>query len=118
MSTGCHGSQTCLRCASLLRMPSTHSSPPSRRALPSRLTGPTDTRTSSQVVLRTYACPPKTSVTFHIILGGGHAWPGRTFSQSISKITGFTTFQINATTTMWSFFQRFRLWRIPPCPAI
>ena len=31
------------------------------------------------------------------------------FSQSISKITGFTTFQINATTTMWSFFQRFRL---------
>ena len=70
---------------------------------------PTDTRLSSQVVLRTYACPPKTSVTFYIILGGGHAWPGSTFSQSISKITGFTTFQINATTTMWSFFQRFRL---------
>jgi len=64
---------------------------------------------SSQVILRTYACPPKTSVTFYIIVGGGHAWPGSTFSQSISKITGFTTFQINATTTMWSFFQRFRL---------
>lgn len=70
---------------------------------------PTDTRWSSQVILRTYACPPKTSVTFYIILGGGHAWPGSTISQSISKITGFTTFQINATTTMWSFFQRFRL---------
>jgi polyhydroxybutyrate depolymerase len=69
----------------------------------------TDTRLSSQVILRTYACPPKTSVTFYIIVGGGHAWPGSTFSQSISKITGFTTFQINATTTMWSFFQRFRL---------
>jgi polyhydroxybutyrate depolymerase len=71
--------------------------------------GPTDTRSSSQVILRAYACPPKTSVTFYIILGGGHAWPGSTFSQSISKITGFTTFQINATATMWSFFQRFRL---------
>jgi polyhydroxybutyrate depolymerase len=70
---------------------------------------PTDTRTSSQVILRTYACHPKTRVTFYITLGGGHTWPGSTFSQSISKITGFSTFQINATTTMWSFFQRFRL---------
>ena len=39
MSTGCHGSQTRLRCASLLRMPTTHSSPLRRRALPSLLTG-------------------------------------------------------------------------------
>ena len=55
------------------------------------------------------AAHPRRGVTFYIILGGGHACPGSTFSQSISKITGFTTFQINATTTMWSFFQRFRL---------
>jgi polyhydroxybutyrate depolymerase len=69
----------------------------------------TDTRVSSQVIRRSYVCPPKTSVVFYIIIGGGHAWPGSKVSQSISKLTGFTTFQINATTTMWSFFQRFRL---------
>jgi polyhydroxybutyrate depolymerase len=69
----------------------------------------TDTRLSSQVIRRTYACPPKTSVVFYIVIGGGHAWPGSKVSQSISKLTGFTTFQISATTTMWSFFQRFQL---------
>jgi polyhydroxybutyrate depolymerase len=69
----------------------------------------TDTRVASQVILRTYRCPPGTAVRFYIILGGGHAWPGSTFSQSISSITGFTTFQINATNQIWAFFQRFRL---------
>jgi polyhydroxybutyrate depolymerase len=69
----------------------------------------TDTRIASQVILRTYRCPTTTSVAFYIILGGGHAWPGSQVSQSISKITGFTTFQINATDKMWSFFQRFQL---------
>jgi polyhydroxybutyrate depolymerase len=69
----------------------------------------TDTRLSSQVIRRSYVCPPMTSVVFYIIIGGGHAWPGSKVSQSISKLTGFTTFQINATTTMWSFFQRFQL---------
>src|SRR5450755_1853622 len=39
MSTGCHDSQTHLRCASLLRMPTTRSSVLRRRALPSLLTG-------------------------------------------------------------------------------
>jgi polyhydroxybutyrate depolymerase len=48
-------------------------------------------------------------VVFYIILGGGHAWPGSAFSRSISAITGFTTFQVDATTTMWSFFKRFAL---------
>jgi polyhydroxybutyrate depolymerase len=69
----------------------------------------TDRKVSSQVILRTYKCPATTSVEFYIILGGGHAWPGSKVSQSISKITGFTTFQINATNKMWSFFQKFQL---------
>jgi polyhydroxybutyrate depolymerase len=68
-----------------------------------------DTRVSSQVVLRTYQCPSGTDVEFTIILGGGHSWPGSAFSRSISSITGFTTFQINATDTIWAFFRRFRL---------
>ncbi|MGA3147632.1 MAG: PHB depolymerase family esterase [Acidimicrobiales bacterium] len=69
----------------------------------------TDARTSSQIILRTYRCPAGTGVQFYIIIGGGHAWPGSRFSQEISSLTGFTTFQINATDVIWAFFQRFRL---------
>jgi polyhydroxybutyrate depolymerase len=69
----------------------------------------TDTRISSQVIRRTYRCPPGTDVEFFIILGGGHAWPGSRFSQQISSLTGFTTFQIDATDQSWAFFRRFRL---------
>ncbi len=68
-----------------------------------------DTRVASEVILRSYPCPAGTDVRFYIILGGGHSWPGSTFSRSISSITGFTTFQINATDAMWAFFERFRL---------
>ena len=68
-----------------------------------------DIRLASQIILRSYACPAGASVRFYIILGGGHAWPGSTFSQAISSVTGFTTFQINATDLMWAFFQQFRL---------
>ncbi len=42
-------------------------------------------------------------------VGGGHAWPGSKFSQQISSLTGYTTFEINATDQIWAFFQRFRL---------
>jgi polyhydroxybutyrate depolymerase len=69
----------------------------------------TNTRISSQVILRTYRCPAKTAVQFYIVIGGGHAWPGSAFSKSISNFTGFTTFQINATDRIWAFFQRFQL---------
>lgn len=69
----------------------------------------TDTKLSSQVILRTYRCPAGTDIEFYIVLGGGHAWPGSAFSRSITSLTGFTTFQINATDVMWSFFERYRL---------
>jgi polyhydroxybutyrate depolymerase len=69
----------------------------------------TDTKVGSQVILRTYRCPPGTAVEFYIILGGGHSWPGSQFSRSITSITGFTTFEINATEQNWLFFRRFQL---------
>lgn len=69
----------------------------------------TDTRVSSQVIRRTYPCPAGTAVEFYIIVGGGHAWPGSAVSRAITSVTGFTTFQINATDQIWAFFQRFRL---------
>ena len=68
-----------------------------------------DTKLSSQVILRTYRCPAGTDVEFYIILGGGHAWPGSTISRALTGVTGFTTFQINATDVIWSFFHRFQL---------
>ncbi len=71
--------------------------------------GPTDVKLTSQVVRRSYRCPTGTAVEFYIVLGGGHAWPGSAVSRAISGLTGFTTFQIDATTTIWSFFRRFQL---------
>ncbi len=70
---------------------------------------PADVMIASQVIRRSYGCPAGTGVEFYIVLGGGHAWPGSAVSRAISGLTGYTTFEINATTTIWSFFQRFRL---------
>jgi len=72
--------------------------------------GPPTRGWDSQVVQRTYRCPPGAGVVFYIILGGGHAWPGSAFSRSNQAPSpAFTTFQVDATTTMWSFFKRFAL---------
>ena len=70
---------------------------------------PSDTRVAGEVILRSYGCPTGTDVAFYIILGGGHSWPGSAFSRSISSLTGHTTFEIDATRTIWTFFERFRL---------
>ena len=70
---------------------------------------PVDTRVSSDVIHRVYKCPPGTAVEFYIVIGAGHAWPGSKFSQEIAAVTGPTTFQINATTIIWAFFERFQL---------
>jgi polyhydroxybutyrate depolymerase len=70
---------------------------------------PTDTRISSEVIHRVYSCPAGTAVEFYIVLGGGHAWPGSAFSQSIAKFVGYTTMQIDASKLDWAFFKRFAL---------
>jgi polyhydroxybutyrate depolymerase len=69
----------------------------------------TDTRISSEVIHRTYRCPSGVGVSFYIIIGGGHAWPGSAFSKELTGITGYTTFQINATDLIWAFFRQYRL---------
>ena len=69
----------------------------------------TDTTLGTQVILRTYPCPSRTGVDFYIVLGGGHAWPGSAFSRSITSVTGFTTFQVDATLRIWDFFRHFQL---------
>ena len=72
-------------------------------------TGQLGSAIASEIILRTYPCPKGTAVEFYIVIGGGHSWPGSRFSQSISSITGRTTFQIDATRSIWAFFQRFQL---------
>jgi polyhydroxybutyrate depolymerase len=64
-----------------------------------------DTKVSAHVILRTYRCPRGAAVGFYIVLGGGHAWPGSEFS----AINGPSTFEINATDLIWTFFRRHRL---------
>ena len=68
-----------------------------------------DTDVANQVVLHNYRCPAGIDVQFYSIVGGGHSWPGSLSSASESATDGPTTFQINATSLMWSFFQRFQL---------
>jgi len=65
----------------------------------------TRTRIASQVTLLSWSCPHHANVELFRIQGGGHAWPGSTESAEISKVIGYTTFQISADAEMWSFFQ-------------
>jgi polyhydroxybutyrate depolymerase len=62
----------------------------------------TDTQLSSEVTRRTWSgCAPGSAAVFYIIKGGGHTWPG---SISIAGL-GPTTKQIDASATIWKFFQ-------------
>ena len=49
-------------------------------------------------------CPSNGQVDLYRINGGGHAWPGSTFSQSIEPIIGHTTMTVDATDLIWQFF--------------
>jgi polyhydroxybutyrate depolymerase len=50
-------------------------------------------------------CNQNTEVPFYTIHGGGHAWPG---GGALPKaVVGHTTQDIDATRTMWTFFQQY-----------
>jgi polyhydroxybutyrate depolymerase len=49
-------------------------------------------------------CPSNGQVDLYRVNGGGHAWPGSAFSQSIEPIIGHTTMTIDATDLIWQFF--------------
>nr|AIA92428.1 CAZy families CE1 protein [uncultured Frankia sp.] len=68
-----------------------------------------DEKVSDEVIHRVYDCPAASPVEFYIVVGGGHSWPGSSFSRAIGNIVGPTTFDIDATKLIWAFFQRFRL---------
>ena len=66
---------------------------------------PKDDPAGPSITRRTYSCPDGTAVEFYIVDGGGHAWPGSEFSQSIANIVGPTTMDLDATATAWEFFR-------------
>ena len=52
-------------------------------------------------------CEEGIEVQFYKVIGGGHSWPG---GQKLPKfIVGFTTEEINASSLMWEFFQKYKL---------
>jgi polyhydroxybutyrate depolymerase len=62
----------------------------------------TDTPIGTDVRQRTWAgCQPGGEVVFYIVDGGGHTWPGSIPIDSLGK----TTTQIDASATIWDFFQ-------------
>jgi polyhydroxybutyrate depolymerase len=66
---------------------------------------PAVTAVARGVTLLRYACPKNATVELYRITGGGHAWPGSTFTASISSAVGFTTMAIDADAIMWHFFE-------------
>lgn len=69
---------------------------------------PTQIPTNGEVSgVRYSGCRQEADVVFYSIEGGGHSWPG---GQPLPEwIVGHTTMDIEATRTMWEFFQEFSL---------
>lgn len=64
---------------------------------------PTDDDVTAEVLHRMWDCPEGAEVEMYIVDGGGHAWPGSELSKALVAITGYTTFDIDATELVWSF---------------
>ncbi|MEI8050927.1 MAG: PHB depolymerase family esterase [Actinomycetes bacterium] len=60
---------------------------------------------AKKVTLIRYSCPRNAAVELYRVNGGGHSWPGSTFTRSIASVVGTTTMAINADQIMWAFFQ-------------
>lgn len=69
---------------------------------------PVETPVSSQVTRRHYtSCANTASVVLYTIDGGGHTWPG---GMPLPEwFLGSTTYQIDASTLIWEFFEEHRL---------
>lgn len=70
---------------------------------------PTDEDLTDTVIERTWACPADADVEFVIVEGGGHSWPGSTFSEAAERFIGPTDMSIDANDLIWDFFSRFAL---------
>jgi polyhydroxybutyrate depolymerase len=55
--------------------------------------------------LVSYDCPAGAEVEFYILEGAGHTWPGSEFHVTMESVVGPTIMSIDATETMWAFFE-------------
>lgn len=67
---------------------------------------PKEKSIASDVTLIRFDCPRRGETELYRVEGGGHTWPGSEFSKSTEKLTGPTTFSINADEVMWDFFRK------------
>ena len=65
---------------------------------------PTAVALTSDVTSLRFPCPAGAEVILDRVTGGGHSWPGSTFSQTIVGVVGKTTMTISADALMWQFF--------------
>lgn len=66
---------------------------------------PVQRKVAADVTLTAYQCPADGTVELYSVLGGGHTWPGHASIVSPTPLVGSTTNSIDATATMWDFFQ-------------
>lgn len=64
-------------------------------------TAPKETRSATLVVKSYGGCRDGSAVTYYIIEGGGHAWPG---GNRLSRMLDVPGQAVNATDVMWRFF--------------
>ena len=70
---------------------------------------PVDSEVTPTISERTWDCPADAPVEFLVVDGGGHSWPGSEFGKAAESIVGPTDMSLDATATIWQFFQRFAL---------
>jgi polyhydroxybutyrate depolymerase len=67
---------------------------------------PAETDIAPSVRLVDYDCPAGGDTQLYIVEGGGHTWPGSRFLAGATDLVGVTTFEIDANTLIWGFFQQ------------
>lgn len=64
----------------------------------------TETVVAADVTRVGHSCPKGADVELYRVTGGGHTWPGSSFSQAVASVIGTTTMSISADEVMWRFF--------------
>ncbi|MEZ5246080.1 MAG: PHB depolymerase family esterase [Acidimicrobiales bacterium] len=72
---------------------------------------------STDIATTTYrGCDDDVPLVFYEVIGGGHAWPSSPLAEpdspvvaQLTALQGYTTFEINATTDAWAFFEQHAL---------
>jgi polyhydroxybutyrate depolymerase len=65
----------------------------------------TETTPAEGVRFVRFECPAGADVEFYVIDRAGHTWPGSEMSASFSDVAGPTNMNLDATDTIWAFFQ-------------